>query len=132
MILQDVSCSICGLCEERILESNNDLSIYCSICKKTTEHKILCTGGCKSRYRFNDWDGVDFTGSVKVSEPEAYHEIDGKETPCIDKHGKKIQDKEKFKKDKLDEKHDKIKTKFKRNKGKVPLFIDQKPTTSGR
>ena len=66
MLLRDMYCQICET-ESEIDSKELETISHCKACNKTTSHKSICNGGTKKRYRFQDWDGVDFSGQCEVT-----------------------------------------------------------------
>ena len=129
MILIDAFCQKCeNLKTDLVMESHKHKpgKLYCPVCNKKTQYEKVC-GGSKSRYRFNDWDGVDFSGAIKYTgNVTAECEETGEQLKFHGKHakaGQKISDSVQRSNDKIEEKRQKLNWKSKQKKGKNPIYI---------
>jgi len=129
VVLKDIQCCDCGRVREMMLDSDETWVVTtCSYCEAETRHESLCNGGAGKRFRFNDWDGVDFRGQVKAMPPTA-HVRDaetGEETVVTHgTTGEPMQDDPRFHGDRREERRDRVYHKHDKRQGKTPLYFDQ-------
>lgn len=66
MVLKDVECTRCGRRSEALMDGSATTAyLDCRDCG-AEKHITICNGGCGSRYRYLDWDGVDFSERVRL------------------------------------------------------------------
>jgi predicted Fe-S protein YdhL (DUF1289 family) len=126
MILRDVYCSGCGHTAQDVEMQLGDETVRdkCSFCCQITTLRIVCNGGLRSRYRYNDWSSDPSFYEGQTSSRITAHSVDerGNESPMEHMGGGVIHDG--INKDgKRDERRDKIRHKIKSRSGKNKIYM---------
>jgi hypothetical protein len=144
MVIKDFYCTRCNSVAADLSVASGDerLMLPCCSCGTRTEHQSICAGGTKKRYRFNDWSGVDLSGCVRISKPEAVTETFDLDQATGRTYNRKVikdrhvsgvlcEDRPRFSEDSLADRHDRVKHRDKVRKGKTPIFFGTKGRLPG-
>lgn len=128
-VLKDVQCDRCGCVAETMLDPDVTVtSRRCHGCGRICSHRTICNGGCGKRYRYHDWDGVDFAGQVKVHAPTAETQLpDSQGGGVIEdrtRDGKLCSDRPRFSDDVRQDRQERIYHQRRQLKGKTPIYVD--------
>jgi len=128
MVLKDVECTRCGRRSEALMDGSATTAyLDCRDCG-AEKHVTICNGGCGKRYRYHDWDGVDFSGQVKLGELSAETQLPESQGGdiVVDKHksGMACHDLPRFSSDSRADRLDRMKHRRKCDRGKATLYFD--------
>lgn len=129
MVLKDVECCSCGHVAEAMLEGDETQTrMLCTACGVTIKHTTICNGGCGKRYRYHDWDGVDFAGQVRLGEISAETQLPESQGGGIvtDKHksGAACHDLPRFSSESRADRLERMKHRRKCDRGRATLYFD--------
>jgi hypothetical protein len=85
-VLKDVECSRCGHVSEAMVDGGTHQFVErCASCRRMSVHLTICSGGCKTRWRWNDHTYDSIRERFHVRGAEAYNVDDnGNEVPATD------------------------------------------------
>ena len=124
LILRDIQCELCGTVTERMMRSCDTIaSVFCDRCCATTKHHPLCNGGCRYRYRINDWSGYDATGAFEASGDISVTEADGTTSLNTDGTPTAVACRSKYHQDYRSERREQLRFARSKRDGKLPVRV---------
>jgi hypothetical protein len=129
-VLKDVECTRCKRVYEAMVDGDTRQYVeQCELCGRVSVHRTICTGGCKTRWRWNDHTYDSIRERFHVRGAEAYNVDDnGNEVPATDfNNGSDIsQTVNAMNAAARDERKDQIHYHVEKRRGRAPIRIDMK------